>query len=393
MTPFRLPDLVLGVSIVADTSGARQAGRDLKNAVNQGFNGPGGGGGGGGGAGGGGLGTFGGSLLGSLIGTGGLRDWKTAEGRIAKLKGFMAKPVKSTLLLPSPSALVRRGRGGHPGEREAQYATIDAPNLFYKKAIPSAASVAGAAKSAAKTMAGQAKAMASGLKGVWGRFAKTALSSGMFAALSKGNIMGMLLKFGKVFWPLLIVALVAALFAKVVYPAVKAAFGYIRNVGARGKYGEFGQEAASTPTLLKNAQVQFGLMAITLLNLNSVLVNVNLGLMRLGTVFSFIADHPLGFKMAMMASGIGAFIVAVPYILDLLEFVTRWIPTTGGKDLGAGRSGKLGGAMLEGSVEAYSTIQGTMQRYAAQTAKNTKESSDALKRILARGGDMGVVPG
>jgi len=40
MTPFKLPDLVLGVSIVADTSGAKKAGRDLQRAVNQGFGGP-----------------------------------------------------------------------------------------------------------------------------------------------------------------------------------------------------------------------------------------------------------------------------------------------------------------------------------------------------------------
>jgi len=69
------------------------------------------------------------------------------------------------------------------------------------------------------------------------------------------------------------------------------------------------------------------------------------------------------------------------------------IKPSAGVDLGGGMSTRLPGAALEGSVEAYRIIQGTLMRYAAETARNTKETAGALKEIINRAPAMGVVPG
>jgi len=73
----------------------------------------------------------------------------------------------------------------------------------------------------------------------------------------------------------------------------------------------------------------------------------------------------------------------------------KLLPTgEGGVDLGSGLpGGRMAGAMLQGSVEAYRTIQQTMMNYAAQTAKNTKDTAEAMKKILERAPQMGVVAG
>jgi hypothetical protein len=77
---------------------------------------------------------------------------------------------------------------------------------------------------------------------------------------------------------------------------------------------------------------------------------------------------------------------------NAMEWIMSLIPEgKGGISGRSGMSSKMSGAMLEGSVEAYRTIQGTMMRYAAETAKNTRETTGVLRRILERAPEMGVV--
>jgi len=420
MTPFKLPDLVLGVRIVADTSGAKKAGRDLQRAVNQGIGGPGGGGGRGGGFGG----TFGGSLLGTMLGGGGGTTNITAAaakagsrhivdmlaggnagaglkmGRWAQDKRLkLGKPASSAastapLYLAEgyasygawararrPPPIPRLAATNISGIRGSNYGVAQNTALWNK-------TLAAQTKTAAKSMAAATKSTIA--KGVGSRTASSAMSVGMMTAMSRGNITGVLLRFGRMFWPLLIVALGYMIFSKLVLPAVKTAFGYIRKSGVTGgQFGEFGQQASMTPVLLKNVEVQFGLMCIQLMDLGSILENLNLILMRVSGTFAWLGES----KILKFLTGTSAAIIN-PQAWKFLELLSRFLPgTPGGKDLGTGSTGRLGGAFLEGSVEAYRTIQGTITMYAAQTARNTKAISDDMKKVLQRGQDMGVVVG
>ena len=383
ISSFRLPDLVLGVSIRADTTGARQAAQQLKAAIGSQFGSAGGVGGG----------TAGGRFLGNLLGSGagGLLGAAATRAllpapKMKQLVATMTKTMtfevedglkksarqlktKSSGLLPYPAPLGFRKKMGTPP-------TYNISNL---------AAGVGAGKAASAAAGAGAKA-AAGSSGWW---------TNLGATFAGGHMMRGIKMAAKKFWPLLIVLLAYEFIKHVMVPAIKAATGYIRRSGATGYYGEYGRRISETPVLLKNVQVQFGLMAITLLDLLPIMESLNAGLMRLGTVFGWMAKHPAMIKSQLAGMGaIGAYLVALPYVMKFVAWATKWLPDTGGQDLGTGgRSPKLAGAMLEGSVEAYSTIRGTMQRYAADTARNTRETSETLKKILARGPEMGVVAG
>ena len=195
----------------------------------------------------------------------------------------------------------------------------------------------------------------------------------------------------KKFWPLLIVLLAYEFIKHVMVPAIKAATGYIRKSGAGGMFGEYGRRASETPVLLKNVAVQFGLMWIEMLNLLPVLEDFNAILIRMASLANYAREQKWLGTAARTSMSLN------PYVMWFkgLNWLIQKLPLgTGGAELGTGgRSPKLAGAMLEGSVEAYSTIRGTMQRYAADTARNTRETSETLKKILARGPEMGVVAG
>lgn len=352
ISTFRLPDLVLGVSIRADTTGARQAAQQLKAAVSSQFGAVAGGGTGSG------FGTGLGAGIGAGIGTGLSRS--IGRGRLAA-----ALNPKPRLLLPEPSLQMK----------QIAAAAGFSPSRGAAKTV--AAELKAATESASKTAKGVA-----GAGGWW---------AALGASFARGGIMRGIAMAARRFWPLLIV-LVAWEFVKhVMIPAIRSAIGYIRASGAKGAFGEVGRQASYVPVLLRNVAVQFGLMWIEMLNLLPVLEDFNAILIRMASLANFAREQKWLGTAARVSMGLN------PYVAWFkgINWLVQKLPLGGGgADLGsAGRSPKLAGAYLEGSVEAYSAIRGSMQRYAADTARNTKETSETLKKILARAPEMGVVAG
>jgi hypothetical protein len=155
--------------------------------------------------------------------------------------------------------------------------------------------------------------------------------------------------------------------------------------------------------------------AVAAIGVAAVLAGMALAAMAgvaLGTVaVAFLAVFAVILQIALL---IGLFLISVGAMMNkfggkgfleggLIKTLIKGIETMAsllpepkaGVDLGGGGglSSRMGGAALEGSVEAYRTIQGTLMRYAAETAKNTKEAAGALKQILNRAPAMGVVAG
>jgi len=362
ISSFRLPDLVLGVSLKADTSGSRQAAQDLKRSIQRE------------------MGVIGGG------GRGGLTSDVISGAVAGKVAGRMAGGVlgNAALTTTTREALA-------VGAAAGSTLSLSAALAASKLAGASAASVAKAVHDAAKGSIIAANSIAKGATA-----AGPALEAATAAAVGGGASKGFLssLRSFRSIWHLIIGVLIIGTFKEAVKMLIPA-FEYIRRSGAGGKFGEAGQEWSMLSATLENVKVQFGLMAISALNIGSCLENLNRGLARLGTILGFLAEHPLLTRMQIGGmGGLGALASIASVYLKIVDWLAQKIPTKGGIDLGGGGlSSRMGGAALEGSVEAYRIIQGTLMRYAAETAKNTKASAEALKQILNRAPAMGVVAG
>jgi hypothetical protein len=207
-------------------------------------------------------------------------------------------------------------------------------------------------------------------------------------AVSKGTQVGLLKGLRKALrlWHFLIGGLITGFIVGGVKRMMSPALQYIRNTGTTtGRYGRFSNAMEATPSALRNVNVQFGLMAIQLLNLDDAMQGFNRILVQTGSVMAWLGEQ----------KWLKAILLSHPNVLGLraLNWALGKLPTgKGGVDLGGGGfSGRMAPAALEGSVETYRTIQGRMMDYAAQTARNTAETSATLQKIVDRAPLMGVV--
>jgi hypothetical protein len=371
ITSFKLPDLVLGVNIRADVTGARAAARQLRNAVASEFARAGGMGAAGIGAAGGAGGVGGAVLAGSAVIAQSVSGLNTQlDAAIASLNAWKQKvpgaPKEPTGEPFDAASFInpnfgKRGGGMRAGQGKGswqnQYERVASMGLVYNRAIR-----------------------------VW----VPAVEKATNTATAKGTQTGLLKGLRKALrlWHFLIGGLIVGAVVGGVKGALSPALQYIRNTGTTGgRYGAFAEHAGNTPSALRNVRVQFGLMAIQLLELDQVCREFNHILVQLGSAFEWLG------KQSWLKRGIEA----QKYSLWNLPWTVLWralqyVPGgTGGTDLGSGNRMGFGGGALEGSVEAYRTIQGRMMDYAAQTARNTAEMSAAMQKILDRGPAMGVV--
>jgi len=517
LTSLKLPDLVLGVSIRADTTGARQAARDLRNAVNREFGramgGPGGGGGG--------HGNVISNLLGPAMGGGvAAKQIQGVSSQLAaQARGIGA--LMSTSFLEPAAALSKefatlkalvlstggtfKARTTDTGATLAEMTNARGQRMFTH--VPMGKSLSDvnpppmnpAAQIAANAAAVKALTTPEPWRfGDWrngpggqewrmrqaqiakelGHNVSTAVTGGAAKAVggiasnvAKGVDLGTLKGFKNAFrsirsmWHLLSTVIVGTMIIgtmKTLFKYVMSASRYIKASGLGGEYGEFNRNLYIMRALLANISIQFGLMLIAVFKLGDVFESLEPVMIRTASLFQWIAESPraqillligaifaLSAAMALFAvvaalaffallamagvslvAGLTAFVyvllaivvtlallyaglVAIGSIINkirgqaffaggnkqvlgnALEWIMSFIPEGAGgiAGAGAGMSTKMGGAMLEGSVEAYRTIQGTMMRYAAETAKNTRETTGVLREILNRGADMGVVAG
>lgn len=375
ITSFKLPDLVLGVNIRADVTGARAAARQLRNAVASefaragGLGLPGMGGGAGAAAGASTAAVLGGSAaiastihelraqlntqLDSAIAS--LNEWKK------KFPGAFKEPTgeafdAASFINPDfkkRSGGMRAGQG--KGSWQNSYERVASMGLVYNRSLK-----------------------------VWVPATKKAAAK----AVGEGTQLGLLqgLKKALCLWHFLIGGLIVGLVVGGAKRMMGPALQYIRNTGTTtGRYGAFSNAMEATPSALRNVSVQFGLMAIELFNLDEALQDFNRILVQMGSVLGWLGEQ----KWLMW------FIKGNPNLVlsRLVNFALGKLPTgAGGVDLGAGGlSNRLSPAALQGSVQAYSILQGNLMNYALQTARNTKQTVDALNKIIERAPAMGVV--
>jgi len=411
ISSFRLPDLVLGVSLKADTSGSRQAAQELKRSIQKE------------------MGTIGGGKGGVGSGVAAGVAAGVAGNVGSRLEGLVKQFGLERTVMTAQNLAAVHGRAADIALAAGDMKAAVEQSLM-------AVSMSRLAKKAGDDMAeGMSRGMLRRLK--------------MIAAAIAAAISG---------------AVSYALY-RIVVGSIRSALGYIKNVGAGGQYGDFREELYRIRAILTNVRVQFGLMLIDILRLGDVLRSLQPVLLRIVNLFMWFRESPkaqfaallvalaaiavalaaivtaAGLAVAALVALAGvslagaaiAFLAVLGVILFTVEAIVATLLTLGwlknilsgkmpfaggpiatmveglklvgkflnwvlpkpkaGVDLGGGLSSRMGGAALEGSVEAYRTIQGTLMRYAAETARNTKEAAGALKEILNRAPAMGVVPG
>jgi hypothetical protein len=225
---------------------------------------------------------------------------------------------------------------------------------------------------------------------VWIPETSKAINKAVDNATAKGTQVGLLKGLRKALrlWHFLIGGLITGFIVGGVKRMMSPALQYIRNTGTTtGRYGRFSNAMEATPSALRNVNVQFGLMAIQLLNLDDAMQGFNRILVQTGSVMAWLGEQ----------KWLKAILLSHPNVLGLraLNWALGKLPTgKGGVDLGGGGfSGRMAPAALQGSVEAYRIIQGNLMNYAAATARNTKQTVDALNKIIERAPAMGVVAG
>jgi hypothetical protein len=211
-------------------------------------------------------------------------------------------------------------------------------------------------------------------------------------AVGEGTQVGLLqgLKKALRLWHFLIGGLIVGLVVGGAKRMLGPALGYIRATGTTtGRYGRFSAEAYGANVALRNVSVQFGLMAIEVFRLDAVLSDFNRALVQLGSAFAWIGKN-VGGLLSFLAK-----VTGLGLLLKAINIILKALPTgAGGVNLGAGGlSSKMAPAALQGSVQAYSILQGNLLNYAAATARNTKQTVDALNKIIERAPQMGVVAG
>lgn len=395
ITSFKLPDLVLGVNIRADVRGAKAAARQLRNAVASEFARAGGMGMGGGGGGGNGLqsGAVAGLLAGSLAGN-------IAGNALASVEALRQKARKMRLSTTEWA----RGKTAKEVFGSARWAKTKAAS---DAAWEAAVNLRSSWDAAGITGGGASGGMRAGTgRGRWKNTYEQATSMGMVynrsikvwvpetekalkKATAKATQVGLLqgLKKALRLWHFLIGGLIIGTVVGGAKRMMGPALQYIRATGTTtGRYGRFSNAMEATPAALRNVSVQFGLMAIQLLNLGEALQDFNRILVQLGSVLGWLGEQ----KWLMW------FIKGNPNLV--LTRLANWalgkLPTgAGGVNLGAGGglTGQMAPAALQGSVQAYSILQGNLMNYALQTARNTKQTVDALNKIIERAPAMGVV--
>ena len=232
------------------------------------------------------------------------------------------------------------------------------------------------------------------------RAAAPAITKTLSKATAAGTAQGFMSSVGifRSLWGLVITAMIVST-VKTMIAAMMPAIKYIRATGTTtGEYGQFSKQMTEFGAVWENLKVQFGLMVISVGDLVSTVGEIIPLMIKLSELFSYIADNEI-FKM--VAKTMLTPVMFNPWLLKAWNWATDKMGVGngwGGKELpkklddnlpGA----KVAGAAMEGSVEAYRTIQGTMMRYAAETAKNTKVAADALQKIMQRAPEMGVVAG
>jgi len=400
LSSFKLPDLVLGVSIKADTAGAREAARQLRTAVQSEMNKltPVGGGGGGGTGGGGG-------------GRGGGSATALAAMGIGSQVGSQISQITSQAGVNYHQILenINRNFPYNPVERQREQALLD----------QFAAGLNQAERQREKQKVGRAQRASltptynprSGLQGYGGvpmpapidvaksikagaRAAAPAVTKATAAAVKNGSIKGFVssASYMRGVWGLVITGIIVGAFRTAI-AAMAPSLSYIRTTGTQeGRYGDFSTNLSQIEVLLKNVGIQFGLMVIDLYELDKAMSDIIPVLVQIANLFEWMG------KQEWIKT-----IIKLNELSQVNFQIAKWglgffakgaNEGTGGVDLGQGMAmSKLAGAAMEGSVAAYRTIQGTMMKYASETAKNTKEAAGALKKILDRAPEMGVVMG
>jgi hypothetical protein len=260
LTSFKLTPLVLGVTIRADTTGARLAAQQLRQAVAREFARVGG------------LGLLpGGGGTAGLLGAGGGGSNALAIAAGSALGGLLGRGrgVMPRLQLPNLT-----GKAGLPDS-----SPIDVKNTYGESRFGRYFRVLGEQYTASSMW--EKRLGASMISGIYAgtTYAKRALSGvadafglGLGNAWEKGAIRG--IRATRRLWTFLIGALVIGTIQKVIQ-AFQPALRYIRATGAGGRYGEFSGQAFQTSAALKNVAVQFGLMEINVLKLNEALSGFN----------------------------------------------------------------------------------------------------------------------
>jgi len=226
------------------------------------------------------------------------------------------------------------------------------------------------------------------------RAAAPAVTKATAAAVKNGSIKGFVssASYMRGVWGLVITGIIVGAFRTAI-AAMAPSLSYIRTTGTQeGRYGDFSTNLSQIEVLLKNVGIQFGLMVIDLYELDKAMSDIIPVLVQIANLFEWMG------KQEWIKT-----IIKLNELSQVNFQIAKWglgffakgaNEGTGGVDLGQGMAmSKLAGAAMEGSVAAYRTIQGTMMKYASETAKNTKEAAGALKKILDRAPEMGVVMG
>lgn len=444
ISSFRLPDLVLGVRIRADVTGARQAARDLKNAVGREL------GTGGGTTGGGTGGGFGGGLLGGLLGAGmmggGKLSSKAPRGIFGGGMGFKSKG-KYERSISDMGMLLALGDGafskaeigavekvlGGKGLSSTAGKTVTAFGAgklaWRNKAKISGTKLAGVlntlgvkeiaqpylsalstglvAGAVGKSAAGPAAGLGRGSKFSPRMFSRIGRAAGLGGLGGLGATMMMVGRFlGPLGFALIGAALAFKMAMSFVVSSLSTATNWIRKMGiTAGAFGNFTAQLDNFTVVWRNLKLEFGLMLIKVFDLGSLFQSMIPVIVLLSQLVKEVTETPKaqgfikGFllKVAPWATpegwnALGEFIGATNPVGAPWGATGRSVPTTGPL-AGISNSVNMSPAALQGSMEASRIINQSIMSDTTQTARNTKLCADTLQQILYRSPELLAIHG
>ena len=440
ISSFRLPDLVLGVSIRADVRGAKQAARDLKNAVGRELGTTGGGSGGGGGGG------FGGGLLGGVLGAGMLGGG--IKGKVPRanfkgglgfkkrpgIKGYGGKTLTSSDLIQllamkelgfssvelrevekvlgssslsstagksitpfNAGKLAWRNKAKISGKRLAE----GLHSLGIKEiATPYFSAlglglVGGAVGSGIEKKAGAAAGIGKRSKFSPRMFSRIGRMAGLGGLGGIGATMMMVVRFlGPLGFALIAAALAFKMAMSFVVSSLTTAVSWIRRMGIHhGEFGNFSAQIDNFTVVWRNLKLEFGLFLIQVFQLGAILQNIVPIFASVAQAINVLANNKIfraymRLAMAIIPSGY----VFNPQVWKGANNLLG-VPNTGNERIGRGTALNMSPAALEGSAEASRIVNSAVMAYQAETARNTKRCAETLQQILNRAPELGVVPG
>jgi hypothetical protein len=365
---FKLPDLVLGVRIRADTTGARRAAQDLSRSVSREINRPISGTpySGAGRASGGGLGSaMLGSGLGAMLGIRGLPAMKkvsafNAMSASAGTRGLDVLATINELFGQKATQGYLKFMGGDKG-------LLSLVRQFKPAQAQAAVGIMGKIALLFGTVGSS--------RGILGLVSKLARATGFSKLGTISRLFPLLAKFGPIG---LVLAAIAGAFMSFV-KSLRAASEYIRKsaLPKSSIYRRFTDQSDKVSASLTNIWRQLGLMFINVYPLVQLLESLNVTLRGLGSLTAFLT--PI-FKL-------NALINPFVWQIRLLNMALSLLPKfAGGVSLPQASPGRFAPAATEGSVEAYRIVNQSMSDYAARTATATEQSAGWLRRLATAGG-------